>query len=240
MAASPKKAAVSTRRTMGPSVTGENPASSAMAVSWSVKSPSGPTSRAALRTERERASSSTSLTGRTPGTREDHVQPFRRSAAQPFRKGNGSRNLGKRVLAALLAGLQGDALPLLPLGLLLPRVQAHDRAVRQERNDGGNAQFHGFLNDEVHVGSFGDRLAQRQMGQFWSGRTFLPRSQQHPGTARRFRHHGMGGAAATVKDDAGITLFQAQNLGGMVRLIPAQLPGGSGPFRSREVKASHA
>ena len=33
------------------------------------------------------------------------------------------------------------------------------------------------------------------MGQFWSGRTFLPRSQQHPGTARRFRHHGMGGAA---------------------------------------------
>ena len=47
MAARPKKAAVSTRRTIGPSVTGTNPASNAMAVSRSVKSPSGPTSREA-------------------------------------------------------------------------------------------------------------------------------------------------------------------------------------------------
>ncbi|UQT43667.1 hypothetical protein M5E88_13485 [Akkermansia muciniphila] len=66
-----------------------------------------------------------------------------------------------------------------------------------------------------------------------------PRNQQHAGAARRFRHHSVDRTAATVKHDAGVTLLQAQNLGGMVRFIPSQLPGGSSPFGRREEKAGH-
>ena len=82
--------------------------------------------------------------------------PRRCRLAQPVVQGQDGRDFGHAVAAALFAGGNDDLLPV-PHALFRPfPAQLDDAAFAGQRLDGGDAEFHGFLQGEIHFVAAGN------------------------------------------------------------------------------------
>ena len=132
------------------------PAAIATSRSASSNPPSGPTNSAIDASPCAAAASETCASGESSEPR----AAGRRVGQEVFeraRVGDG----GNARAAALLAGGDGDRLPVRALAGAGRGVEAHDAARSRNRNDGRDAELGCLLHDEIHALGASDALHQR-------------------------------------------------------------------------------
>jgi hypothetical protein len=141
--------------------------------------------------------------------RERLLDGFRACLQRPHEKQSGrSRLLEKRlrthrsgdgrkpVLPALLARLARDGLPFFALRFRLDGIELHDGAFGEKRRDRVRAEFHGLLDDEVHVLPLRNGLRERDpAGERWRAG---PMQNAKPGLALVGGFDLRGGLVATA------------------------------------------
>ena len=137
--------------------------------------------------------------------------------ADPAVEGERFGDGGQGVLAALLAGFEGVAPPLVRLAI----AGLDDGVAGDERLDGGDPELDGFLDDEVHVFALGDRLRQGDGGQGRARRQNFSEGQWHT-IARDTQNLRHRAAALAVEDRDRLAGLGAENLGKMARFIARQ------------------
>ena len=139
---------------------------------------------------------------------------------------------GQRVLAALLAGFQRGAPPFVGFSL----TGMDDGVFRDQWLDGCHAEFHGLLDDEIHVFALGNRLGQGDGGPRRLRRDGFPEFQGNLIT-RDFENLRLRTAAAAVEDRDAFPGADPQHLGEVFGLVSGE--GGGMPMLGRKVEAGH-
>src|SRR6185312_9148782 len=78
---------------------------------------------------------------------EQHTRRAAVEVAEKRLQDHGRIDLRNAIAAALLAGGDGDRLPMQPLALRLPGIEPHDTALGQNRHDPGDAELRSLLHD---------------------------------------------------------------------------------------------
>ena len=119
------------------------------------------------------------------------------------------------IAAALLTGADCHSAPVLRLCARLPRVQAHDAAVTQDRHNVPNPEFRGLLDDKIHAIAARYTLQQRDRERRLAVCVgSAPDRNPDLGAAHRLDLAGQF-SAITVKQHELIAASCAQHLGDM-------------------------
>jgi len=170
--------------------------------------------------------------------RADELQLRRLGLLEEFRQRARFRDLRQPVLAALLCRFNRNRLP---LRLFLRRVvgpEAHDRAIRHDRDNLSRADLDRFLHDQIHVLPLRNGLAQRDAAGQRRGTVFVQPPQHDLAALQR---HDFGGyfAAAAVEDNRLVAGLKTENVVGVMRFAPAKAKRLRLPFVRREIEAMH-
>lgn len=147
-------------------------------------------------------------------------------------------HFGEPVLATLFRGFHRHGLPFRLLGAGALFIKSHDRAIGENRRDFGRPDLDGFLHDQVHVFSLGNRLPKRNSAPQWRCLRFVQFAELDLlGLAgSNFRREL---AAAPIKEHHLIARLEAQHVPAVMRFGVRQKESVGLPIFGRDIEAMH-